>query len=78
MYDHFMPRAWLFTLTMQESNNKKLLDIVKKFIKVIDYKINVPALAGVAQWIECQTGSQRIAGFTPRQGTCLGCRPGPQ
>ena len=36
------------------------------------------ALAGVAQWIECQTANQRVAGSIPSQGTCLGCRPGPQ
>ena len=28
------------------------------------------ALAGVAQWIECQPVNQKVA--------CLGCRPGPQ
>ena len=36
------------------------------------------ALAGVAQWIECQTANQRVAGLIPSQGTYLGCRPGPQ
>ena len=34
--------------------------------------------AGVAQWIEHQTAMQRVAGSIPSQGTCLGCRPGPQ
>lgn len=29
--------------TKQESNNKKLLDIVKNFIKLIDYKIYIPS-----------------------------------
>ena len=33
-------------------------------------------LAGVAQWIELQT--KGFAGSIPSQGTCLGCRPGPQ
>ena len=33
-------------------------------------------LAGVAQWIECQPANQRVIGLIPRQGTCLGCRPG--
>ena len=35
------------------------------------------ALAGVAQWIECQPVNQKVAGSIPSQGTCLGCRPGP-
>ena len=40
---------------------------------------NVPdALAGVAQWIACLTVNQRVTGSVPSQGTCLGCRPGPQ
>ena len=37
-----------------------------------------PALAGVAQWIKCWPVNQRVAGSILRQGTCLGCRPGPQ
>lgn len=37
-----MLRIWLFTLMMQESNSKDLLDIVKEFIKMVDYKINIP------------------------------------
>ena len=36
------------------------------------------ALAGVAQWIECQLANQRVAGSIPSQGTCLGCGPGSQ
>ena len=36
------------------------------------------SLAGVAQWIEHQPVNQRVAGWIPSQGTCLGCRPGPQ
>ena len=36
------------------------------------------SLAGVAQWTECQPVNQRVAGSIPRQGTCLGCGPGPQ
>ena len=35
------------------------------------------ALAGVAQWTECQPVDQRVAGSIPSQGTCLGRRPGP-
>ena len=36
------------------------------------------ALAGVAQWIERGPANQRVTGFIPSQGTCLGCGPGPQ
>ena len=37
-----------------------------------------PALAGVAQRIERWPANQRVTGSIPSQGTCLGCRPGPQ
>ena len=36
------------------------------------------ALAGVAQWIECWPVNQTVADSIPSQGTCLGCRSGPQ
>ena len=36
------------------------------------------ALAGVAQWVEDQPVNQRVVGSIRSQGTCLGCRPGPQ
>ena len=39
---------------------------------------NPSALAGVAQWIECRPVNHRVASSIPNQGTCLGCRPGPQ
>ena len=38
----------------------------------------VEALAGVAQWVECWPVNWRVARSIPSQGTCLGCRPGPQ
>ena len=40
--------------------------------------VKVLALGGVAQWIEHRLANQRVAGLIPSQGTCLGCRPGPQ
>ena len=40
--------------------------------------IQMLTLAGVAKLIECQPVNQGIAGLIPSQGTCLGCRPGPQ
>ena len=36
------------------------------------------ALAGVAQWIERRPVNQKVVGLISSQGTCLGCRPGPQ
>ena len=36
------------------------------------------ALAGVAQWIECQPVNQRVTGSIRSQGTCLGRGSGPQ
>ena len=36
------------------------------------------ALDGVAQWIEHWPVNLRVAGSIPSQGTCLGCRSGPQ
>ena len=36
------------------------------------------ALAGVALWIEHRPVNQKVIGWIPSQGTCLGCRPGPQ
>ena len=43
------------------------------------FKVRIKiALAGVAQWIECQPVKQRVTSSIPSQGTCLGCGPGPQ
>ena len=36
------------------------------------------ALVDVAQWIEHWTVNQKVTGSISGQGTCLGCRPGPQ
>ena len=38
----------------------------------------IRALAGVAQWTDCCPVNQRVAGWIPSQGTCLGCWTGPQ
>ena len=35
--------------------------------------VNSVTLAGMAQWIECLTASQRVSGSIPSQGTYLGC-----
>ena len=45
---------------------------------IFNLRIILIFLAGVAQWIEWWPASQRVAGSIPSQGTCLGCRPGPQ
>ena len=36
------------------------------------------ALASMAQWIECWPENKKVTSLIPSQGTCLGCRPGPQ
>ena len=41
-------------------------------------KIEKIALAGGAPWIECEPANQMVASSIPSQGTCLGCRLGPQ
>ena len=35
------------------------------------------AMAGEAQWTECQPMNQMVTGLISSQGTCLGCGPGP-
>ena len=40
--------------------------------------LNTPALAGVAQWIECQLVNRKVISSIPGRGTCLGCGPGAQ
>ena len=42
------------------------------------FKIAKIALAGVAQWDGHHPANQKVTGSIPSQGTCLGCRPGPQ
>ena len=49
--------------------------LIKDDFGFILLKKNFIALAGVAQWIEYDQG---VASSIPSQGTCLGCRPGPQ
>ena len=41
-------------------------------------KVLPSALAGVAQWTECQHVNQKVADSVPSQGASLDCRPGPQ
>ena len=48
------------------------------FILLFFFKSSPKALGGVAKWIECQPANQRVTSLIPSQGTCLGCRPGPQ
>ena len=45
---------------------------------LFNHKKGNPALAGVAQWIECRPENQRVTGSIPSQGTVLSCGPGPQ
>ena len=60
------------------------IKIYKKLIykaqhqKQFNLKNDSLALAGVAQWVECQLLNQRVTGSIPSQGTCLGFRPDTQ
>ena len=45
---------------------------------MIETKVTLSAMAGVAQWIECQPANQRVTSSVPSQGTHLGCGPGSQ
>ena len=51
----------------------EVLDIVG-----VSAERNVLTLAGVAQWTDHRPVNQRVASLIPGEGTCLGCRPGPQ
>ena len=42
------------------------------------YIRNLYASTGVAQWVRHHPANQKVTGSIPSQGTCLGCRPGPQ
>ena len=66
-------------ISQTQSTYSKNLHRTEKYPESIHlFKNMYQALAGVAQWIECQPTNQRVTGSIPSQGTCLGCRPGPQ
>ena len=46
-------------------------------LSVVVWKLYA-ALAGVAQWTEHRPAHQNVSISIPTQGTCLGCRTGPQ
>ena len=56
----------------------KLLTCINNTGPKFEFYLKVLALASGAQWIECQPANQGVVGSIPSQGTCLGCRPGPQ
>ena len=74
------PTEWenVFTCDTSDGVNSKFIknSIPKKPNKPI--KKWAKALAVVAQWIECRPANQRVTSSIFSQGTCLGCRPGPQ
>ena len=51
--------------------------ILKELNKTHSENVTI-ALAGVAQWIESRPVERKVAGSVPGQGTCRGCRLGPQ
>ena len=69
----YVPLLFLTIQPLMDTGYLQLLSVVN------NTNINTSvALAGVAQWIEHQPMKQRVADSIPSQGTCLGCRPGPQ
>ena len=54
------------------------MEIIDRVFQQKFIKNYVLALAGVAQWTEHQPVNWRVASSIPSQGTCLGCRLGPQ
>ena len=65
------------TKEIKRKHNLLLPGMKEGNIDSIDIKRIREALAGVAQWIECQPSNQ-VIGSVPGLGTCLGFRPGPQ
>ena len=53
------------------------LELVISHCTVLITKV-LPALAGVAEWIEYRPVNQKVASWIPSWGTCLGCGPDPQ
>ena len=51
---------------------------IELLLKLCCIKLTKIALAGVAQWIECQPMNQRVTSLILSQGSCLGFGPGPQ
>ena len=67
----------LLTTILQRKQRCCYLPWEKWDSRKIEWKF-ILALAGVAQWIECWPANWKVTGWTPSQGTCLGCKPGPQ
>ena len=72
---NFNCRIFLIVVVFYSSRE---YEYILGFVYVPLFKCRESALAGVAQWIEHGTANQSVAGSIPSQGTCLGCRPGPQ
>ena len=70
---HSMKIQYLVSVTVTWNLNER-----KRTMAFIAFRRVGSALAGVAQWFECWPAKQEVASLIPRQGTCLGCRPGPQ
>ena len=71
---------WCFSLSLSLSlkSVKNIYNLKGGFKKKIFVDQDVkPALAGVAQWIECGPAKQRVTGLIPSQGSYLGFGPGP-
>ena len=68
-----------------DSCNLHSVKVMNKFICTklrMNVRIHIKSpkytLVGMTQWIECSLANQGVTASVPSQGTCLGCKPGPQ
>ena len=65
-----------FIIDLNFKHRIRKLDYTEENLDDLGYAVSVlnktpRALAGVAQWIECQPVNQRVTSLIPSQSTCL-------
>ena len=72
---------WRLSISSGNSVSVQLVVFPYNFLNIwmmIFYKNISLALTSVAQLVGPHPANWKVAGLIPSQGTCLGCRPGPQ
>ena len=79
IHDPFSPFATVFWAGMDSrpKGHPSAGNLLKLYPNTVHDEREL-SLVGVAEWIKYRPVNQRVAGLIPSQGTCLGCRPGPQ